>query len=63
MEPWEFEQLKWKIIRYAGGILIGATLLFAILRFVASCDRGRPQDPFAVICTRLLSEERQEKTK
>lgn len=63
MEPWEFEENKWKILRYVFGLLVGATILFVLLRFVAGCDRGKPQDPFSVLCSRLISEAQEEKSK
>ena len=53
MEPWEFEEKKWKILRYVFGLVVGATLLFVLLRFVAGCDR----------CSRLISEAQEEKSK
>lgn len=54
MEPWEHEERKWRIIRYAAGCLIGAAILFVVLRFVVRFDHGKVQDPFSLICAQAI---------
>ena len=58
MEEWEIQERRWKVATRIVGVLIGTTILFLLLLFVARHSGGKSQDRFSLICQQKLEESR-----
>lgn len=58
MEEWEIQERRWKVAIRIVGVLIGTTILFLLLLFVARHSGGKSQDRFSLICQQKLEESR-----
>ena len=58
MEEWEIQERRRKVAIRIVGVLIGTTILFLLLLFVARHSGGKSQDRFSLICQQKLEESR-----